>query len=411
MQMTWDRGFVLAVCCTAVAGSTASLLATAEDGLQPVVAVLIDGTEIRGRWLSADADSVTLGAGQSPRLRMDELATVSFRKAADAGNSNRTVFYLAAGGRLFGELAGSRPDAVMARTSLSDQTALPFASLAGIRLATEDSPRKAAELFRAALASRLPGKDFLITRDDDVKTVQGRLESLDVGEGSFHFGDRARTFQTDKIFGIVFAEGSAQRSSPPVTVTLTDGASFSGKINGADRNSIALATSFGAQVRLSISDIATLAFRSDRVVYLSDLEPASQRSEGLLHAPWPARRDQNAAAGPLVMAGRTFSRGLGVHSRTTLVYDLGGKYEKLVATIGIDDAVRPRGSVDFQVIGDGKTLYESGVLTGSDAPRDVAVDVSKVKELTLVSDYGDGLDLSDYADWGDARLLKPRRDQ
>jgi len=27
--------------------------------------------------------------------------------------------------------------------------------------------------------------------------------------------------------------------------------------------------------------------------------------------------------------------------------------------------------------------------------------------LTLVVDYGDGLDLSDHADWGGVRLLKP----
>jgi hypothetical protein len=102
-----------------------------------------------------------------------------------------------------------------------------------------------------------------------------------------------------------------------------------------------------------------------------------------------------------------FDKGLGVHSRTELDYQLDRAYESLVATIGIDDAVRPRGSVVFRVLGDGKVLFDSGVLTGKDPPRDVNVNVVGVSLLTLVVDYGDELDLSDQADWGGARLLKP----
>ena len=107
------------------------------------------------------------------------------------------------------------------------------------------------------------------------------------------------------------------------------------------------------------------------------------------------------------MGGRVFDNGLGVHSRTELDYQLDRGYESLVATIGIDDAVRPAGSVVFRVLGDGKVLLDSGVVTGKDPPRDVNVNVVGVSTLTLVVDYGDELDLSDQADWGGARLLKP----
>ena len=107
------------------------------------------------------------------------------------------------------------------------------------------------------------------------------------------------------------------------------------------------------------------------------------------------------------MGGQTFTKGIGVHSRTELTFALGGSYEKFVATIGLDDSIRPRGSVEFRVLGDGNVLYDSGVLTGEDEPRNVIVDVSKVDTLTLVVDYGPDLDLCDHADWGAARLLTP----
>jgi hypothetical protein len=109
----------------------------------------------------------------------------------------------------------------------------------------------------------------------------------------------------------------------------------------------------------------------------------------------------------MMLDGRLFEKGIGVHSRTELDYELGGKYEAFVATLGIDDAVRPRGSVVYQVLGDGDMLHETAVLTGTSEPYTCVVEVVGVNTLTLIVDYGDSLDLSDHADWGSARLLKP----
>jgi len=152
-----------------------------------------------------------------------------------------------------------------------------------------------------------------------------------------------------------------------------------------------------------------MKFRSDRVEFLSDIKPSAQRIEGVLHDPWPVRYDRNVLENPLSIGGRSFERGLGLHSRTQLSYAIGGEFERFAATVGIDDAVRPLGSVVMQVIGDGKTLFDSGALSGVDPPRDILVDVSGVKTLTLLVDYGEGLDASDHADWADARLLRPRK--
>ncbi|MCH7595217.1 MAG: hypothetical protein IID35_01540, partial [Planctomycetes bacterium] len=54
-----------------------------------------------------------------------------------------------------------------------------------------------------------------------------------------------------------------------------------------------------------------------------------------------------------------------------------------------------------------------GDAAGDDEPRSVGretqvVDLAGVSRLTLLVDYGAGLDLSDHADWGGVRLLKTR---
>ncbi len=68
--------------------------------------------------------------------------------------------------------------------------------------------------------------------------------------------------------------------------------------------------------------------------------------------------------------------------------------------------MRPRGSVVFRVRGDGRLLFESGETTGSDPPREIAVDVAGVRRLTLECDESGDLDLGDHADWAAARLIR-----
>ncbi len=391
-----------------------------------VRAVHIDGTAVTGDWLgSANGQSVLLRTIDGPHtFFLNDLSSISFKDRSQStvdGRESKTpvLFYLADGGQLFGRLLptpqGADPlttrETLLAKAALGDALELPFDRLAGIKLARRKDFPRADELFRTAIASRLPGRDVLVTRSaDEARTLRGRLESLDDTGGTFVFGRRARTFNTEKIFGIVLAGGVAgkQPQIHQVTLRLVDGSVFSGKIERADDESVRVKTSLGLITELPLDDVASIHVHSDRIVYVSDLSPSGKRVEGLLHRPWPVRFDRGVSGGPLSIGGRTFARGLGVHSFTRLEFEIGGVYETLVATIGIDDSARPRGNVVFRVLGDSNVLFDSGEVTGVDPPRDIIVDVSGVAELTLIVDYGAELDLADAAVWGDARLLKPR---
>ena len=379
-----------------------------------VIAVQIDGEAVRGEWIgSPDGTDLELRVADGRQsIPIDALSTVTFANSNMRPSGGDVVFHLADGGRLVGELIGGETDLVVARTSLGDACRLRFDRLAGIRLVDSADFPRADRLFRAALVERLPGKDVLITREvEDVKTVRGRLELLDTERGSFALGSRLRTFRTERIFGIVFARGVGRKETHQVTAELVDGSIFSGRIVRADARAIRLATSLGFEADVLLAEVLVLRVHSDRLVYLSDLTPVSERGDGLLYPAWPMRRDRSVANRPMTIGGRVFEKGLGVHSRTELVYEIDGDYQTLVATIGIDDAVRPRGSVVFRVLGDGRALYDSGLVTGIEEAREIVVDVTGIQRLTLLVDYGDGLDLADQADWGGARVLKPPNDR
>ncbi|OLV17044.1 NPCBM/NEW2 domain-containing protein [Deinococcus marmoris] len=120
---------------------------------------------------------------------------------------------------------------------------------------------------------------------------------------------------------------------------------------------------------------------------------------------------------PLTIGGQVFAGGLGMHASSTIAaglnYDLGGACATFTASIGIDDEVGDRGSVVFQVYGDGQKLFDSGVVRGSDAARSISVDVKNVGALRLaLTDAGDTMNF-DHADWADAKLdcVKPAQAQ
>jgi alpha-galactosidase len=115
--------------------------------------------------------------------------------------------------------------------------------------------------------------------------------------------------------------------------------------------------------------------------------------------------DRSVDGHPLSLDGKRFEHGLGTHANSTFHIALGGNGDRFTATVGVDDEVDKKGSVVFKVIGDGKTLWDSGVLRGGDPAKEVAVALEGVKVLVLaVGDAGDGID-HDHADWADARIV------
>ncbi|GAA3517005.1 protein kinase domain-containing protein [Actinocatenispora rupis] len=142
--------------------------------------------------------------------------------------------------------------------------------------------------------------------------------------------------------------------------------------------------------------------------YVTDL-PTTQVGNG-----WgPVERNRSVGGqapddgGPLVLGTTTYQHGLGTNSPSQVRVYPAGACTSFTATIGIDAAaVRVQGgTVAFQVVGDGKALYDSGVVTWQTPPKPVQVDVTGVQVLDLVvSDGGDG-NANDNADWADAALV------
>lgn len=107
----------------------------------------------------------------------------------------------------------------------------------------------------------------------------------------------------------------------------------------------------------------------------------------------------------LTIAGRTFERGVGTHAPGRMYIELDGKAERFHAWVGVDATAEAAGSVEFEVMGDGRQLFKSGVMKSDTAAIEVSVPLAGVNLLTLkVGDAGDGQKF-DHADWADSIIV------
>lgn len=162
---------------------------------------------------------------------------------------------------------------------------------------------------------------------------------------------------------------------------------------------------------LRISDIARNPGMDHReidapqkdVLHLSTLNPTAFEGPNELGVDYRVRADGTKE--PLAVGGYTYGRGIGMHAPSRATYAIDGSYARFRAIVGLAPSSIGKGTVQFVVQGDGRTLFRSPVLRTDSAPLEVDVDVSDVRRLTLIAEPTDDGHSFDHANWVDAVLL------
>src|SRR5262249_34500176 len=157
-----------------------------------------------------------------------------------------------------------------------------------------------------------------------------------------------------------------------------------------------------------LARIARLDFSRGKLTYLSDLDPVEKEETSTEDFVFPYRRDKNLYGGPMRMKGVHYAKGLALHSKTVLVYDIGGDYKELRAMLGVDDTVLTQNRVAVQAIvtiqGDGRDLFK-GEVKSRDEPKPIVIDVKGVKRLRITV-AAPLLDLGNQVNLAEARVSK-----
>jgi hypothetical protein len=253
-------------------------------------------------------------------------------------------------------------------------------------------------------------KDFLIIANERGKLLPtpGALKSIAADNVLFTVDSGERTVDAAKVRVIELCGATTSKAPAGGMLTATDGSALPfAAIALADGKLTLKAPGLSADA-IKASAVADIYIRSERCLYLSDLKPAKVEQAGMFEPVFNYRVDRNSTGGALAVNGERFERGLGLHSRCELTYDLDGKYGAFAAVIGIDDCAGKRGNAAVKVSADGREVVAPVKLVSGGKCVPIRCDLKGVKQLIITADFGDdNIDVGDHVDLLDARLIKP----
>jgi hypothetical protein len=275
-------------------------------------------------------------------------------------------------------------------------------------------------LNRAYLPRRLPEKadeaDLVFTKAGD--RAAGTILSLSKEGVAYKSNalNREVLQAPADIAGVWLIETEAAPAEPSIllaTVLASDGTSIRGDIQSLKDGVLVFKDLYGQERKVGRDALSSLHFKNGRVVYLSDLAPKAVEEEAnFIRGPkklpsdldYPFQRDRSAKGGTLTLGGVEHRKGLGVRAHSSLTYELGGAFRRFQAVVGLDAASAGLGAVLAEVYVDDKKVAEHR-FTKADPPRPVDLDVAGAARLRLVVTWA-GHGMSDFADWGSARLIR-----
>jgi hypothetical protein len=369
---------------------------------QGPVIVLLDGQTVPVKSLAVEGGKVT-GDGVPAGLSLNDLRRIDLPiKQPALIEKPLVVVQLTGGGRILGKAATIADDKCLVEWSHGPALALPIDVVRAVRL---DPATPYAEFDKAIAAPSADADRIFLRVDGKFDSVSGLVVSLDAKELKFDLGGKEQTIPREKLFGIAIAQPEAEDEPVKALVTFAGGSQLGGELVSVAADKARLALSGGSNVEIPWAAVTRAQIRSERVAFLSDLKPVASEQSALVTVPRPWQRDKSVMGRPLKLGGREFEKGIGVHARSLLTFEAAGKYDTLAAVIGIDAETAGKGDCVFTVLADGQPLVTKR-MKGTDPPQEIAVDIRRAQQVTLLVEPGADLDLADHANWADARLIK-----
>jgi hypothetical protein len=368
---------------------------------------LLDGRSVEATIRVIDRNGMIEGDGLEEPLALQGVRLIE--RSVDANENMQTAaeVYLHGEGPL--RVASFELDAetLSFAWAYAAKASLPLTAVrAVVPAANAKSVPNGPELLKSVIAKHDGVDHLLIVVEGKAQDLPGMLIEWGAESISFEWNDQTRQFPLKQVYGAVFAElGEPHDSAGECEIKLADGSTASGRIVELSDATLSVAPNTDASILIPFSAVRSIRVRSDRVAFLSDEKPVEARHQPIVTLKRPWQADRAVVGSPLVLGGKTYDKGIGVQSQSELVYAVDRRYASFSAMIGLDDAAAGRGDCVFVVLVDGRERLRQR-MQGRQSAQEIHVDLTGARRISLVVEPGENLDLSDYADWCDARFIR-----
>ena len=412
----------------------------AQMAMAAPLAVPVTGKPFHAELGAVDADWRLTFQVEKQQYVMRATDLVCWGQCPEQGRAGGLV--LADGSWLAAEPLTADEETLTANSELFGALKIPLGALAGVVFRSSSDPSQRDMLYNHLVGATGQSDRLLLDNGDE---LSGRFLALADDTVQFQTDVGPIDVKADRITALIFQRSENRQpngSAKPFRAwaAFRDGARLLATRLATEGDTLNI-TAAGQPFAVSQEQLVFLQPLGGRAIYLSDLKPTEYRQTPYVGRPpsavadcpslaWPYHADRNVTGGFLRCGGQLYSKGLGVHSASRLVYQLspvpsvrgrsgrraaiqrispegsGVRANRFEAELGIDDSTAGRGSVQFRVLVDGRERYVSPIIRGSQPPMPVSVDIRGARKLELVVDYADRADVLDHADWLNARLTK-----
>jgi NPCBM/NEW2 domain len=307
-------------------------------------------------------------------------------------------------------------DAIL--TLVSNQVAtVPMTLLGSIMREANDVKMIAA--WKELLGTTKRPRDVLVIKKDSgaLNYFEGTFYDASADGKTIEFQvkdtDAKRPFVIEKVHGLVFSRVPDPNMPARLCEVLdAQGAKLFAKSAALKDGKLVVETQCGAKVAFAPEALARLDYSKGKLTFLSEVDLARVKLVQVARQGRTPefRRDRNPDnTGDIRVAGQKYDKGLVMHSRTEVTFDLEGEYREFKAVLGIDDNVT-QGSeepVIVRIEGDGTELktYE---VTRKGGAQTINLNIKDVQKLRIIVDNTPEniLGLGSIVDLADAKVSK-----
>ena len=375
----------------------------------------VDGKQLQGTIDQIDESGRVTGTGIGDNLKIDSIVSIETGKDAVTVPERAQVYLV--GKTAWGIAKIGADDVSIANEQVSlggllGKFELPLQTVRAIIWRDSDTVQQ-------AIANPSTEIDRVIVDvDGNPQTVNGIVEAITKESVSVNYKGNLKSIGIAKVNAIVLADTGYQAPAGVLaSLQTTGGSQFFGSIQSWSKaqqdSAIVLAINKqGATIAIPVANVNEIQIQSDRLLFLSNVEPVSVRETTDFVEARPFQRGRSVTGGKLQIRGAddkptVFSQGIGAQATSELTYTNDKKFNRLLATVGIDLATKGRGDCRVVVKTDGVEVFNQQ-LTAQDDPIELDVDVANASRVSLVVLPGREFDLADHVVWGNARLVNTK---
>ena len=374
---------------------------------------LKDGTNVTGVPQSLSAESLTVQSdGDSKTLALSDVASIAVPNEASDTDETRIQIELSDGSTLMvKDVLLSDGQATLDFDGA--KVAVPESQVVSVRF---NSDKAMDDQWSEMVKTETRDDLLIVEKDGKLRYHRGHIEGITAEKIPFVLDGSSLPVSRAKAFGVRLVRAFAAPTGAEMAVGKTPvGSAWSiasldvtdGTLSAVSRLGQKIAVGSGA------NEIRSLTFSVEPEFYLSDMKLESWTWSPFVSAPGMPESmlrqfnqphfNEGIDGATLSTNGQTFSKGVCVRSKTDMTFRLSQSFSRLTAQLGIDDSVRPKGSVEVEIFADDQSVFKATV-SGQDPIKELDVPLTGAKRVRVVVDFGAGASVGDVLIIGSPRL-------